>query len=207
MIYIFGDSHRNFLTQSPPGCGVPVELDIFRSYSVGPGTAHNYYENRFPETLRLLEIIPKTNFIILNAGEIDCRMHIPGKWQEEGGDLLDFVERTVNNLMKCYLHLRNLGYNIITWGPHPTRKVELLGYTYYVSDQKTRNQSCEMFNEVLQYKSLLYNIPFATLYYDIITSDYDVHDEYYSDSIHLNGLLWPKARKILGEIYDNHCDI
>jgi len=207
MICVFGDSHRSFFTNSHPGCSQPAELEIFRSYAVGPGTAHHFDENRLPAVVDVLRNIPKDSVILLSAGEVDCRIHLPKVHLRDGVTLKKLVQDTVVRFMQCYTYLQDMGYRVIAWGPHPTTHLEITDYKDYAGTQKLRNQSCELFNKTLEQKSHTLGIPFSTLYYDIINDDYTVKDEYYRDVLHLNHELWNTTQKRLKDIYDNYNNI
>jgi len=213
MIYVFGDSHRAFFTQSPPGDLNPGgkgyrtrEYDIFISHGINPGTAHNFYTNNYPTVLDLIQHCTTNDVIIITAGEIDCRMHFP-KMYNQTGELHSHVQATVDKFFPVNCDLQNKGYKVIVCGPHPSRSsayFDSQNYTDYVGDQKLRNKSCELFNELLAAKAAEFNMPFYTPYHDIINPDYTIKSEYFRDPLHLNNVLWSKARKELGKLYDNY---
>jgi len=210
MIYVFGDSHRSFFTDTHPGSSSPGKKGIFVSYTLGPGTAHNFYENRHAEMMKILN---NTNLsddcgVVIVAGEIDCRLHIPKIHLETGERIPELVEDTVNRFMKSILEVKELGYKVIAWGPHPTRHLETLKYSkeWYYGDQRMRNQTCWAFNEVLYKCAIKNNIPFCTTFYNLLREydTYTVYDEAYIDPLHLNQVLWSATERTLGQIYDNY---
>lgn len=209
-IFVFGDSHRTFFINTHPGSFKPGHKDIITSYSLGPTTAHNFYNNHHIKVVDRLNSLCDRGCCVIVAGEIDCRLHIPKLFLSTHKPIKTLINDTVKNLMKSLIELQHKGFKPVAWGPHPTRNLETLSYNseWYAGDQKLRNQICLAFNYVLYHESNKYNIPFGTNFYNIIKEydNYTVYDEMYRDPIHLNQILWPTTRKLLGEINDNYPD-
>ena len=175
MIHIFGDSHRAFFTNTHPGSFAVAQQDKIISYTLGPGTAHNFYENRHQNMMDILKQTKTKAAVLIVAGEIDCRLHIPKIHLETGKRIPDLVEDTVNRFMRSLIELKQDGYQAIAWGPHPTRHLEILDYNpeWYNGDQRMRNQICMAFNGALSHQAAKNKIPFATTFYNII-KEYDL---------------------------------
>jgi len=193
MIYIYGDSHSNFFTKTHPSRGGGA-CDIFRSQNMGAGTAHNFHTNHLPTLLENVQPLPPKSPIVIVAGEIDCRLHIPKLFLERIGTLEALVEATVQHLTICYTAIQKAGHTPIAWGPHPTRHLETLDYKteWYCGTQNIRNTACMLFNDMLSQQGF----PFETLFYEVDDSR-AVHDKYYLDPLHLNEILWPIAKSKL----------
>lgn len=210
MIYVFGDSHRSFFTDTHPGESRVDRRGRFVSHTLGPGTAHNFYEKRHTEMMLTLSKANPNSGVVVVAGEIDCRLHIPKIHLETGKSLPSLIDATVDRFMVSLLDLQRWGFKVIAWGPHPTRHLETLDYNpeWYAGDQRMRNQTCLAFNGALHRRAAEHKIPFATAFYNIIKEydDYTVHNEAYRDPLHLSQILWPATEKLLGELYDNYAD-
>lgn len=208
MIHIFGDSHRAFFTNSKPYSCKPEKFDILRSYHLGPGTAHNFFQNRHYKMMDVLKTVPKEHCVLIVAGEIDCRLHIPKIHLTTHIDIERLVYNTVHNIMLSILDLKSNGYQVIAWGPHPTRVLEELDYNpeWYYGNQKIRNITCSMFNSLLENEAVKHNIPFGTNFYDILKNDtdYEVYDQFFRDPLHLNNTLQPQTFNTIKKIYDKY---
>jgi len=75
MIYTIGNIHANVFTNSEPGCSSVRYKDTFKSISIGPTIAYNFYEHHYPIVLNVIKQlnVQKDDYVILIVGEVDCR--------------------------------------------------------------------------------------------------------------------------------------
>ena len=123
MLIAIGNSHVHFFTGGHPGSAFsshPTKQII--SYSIGPTIAYNFFEHHLPHCIQKLNNHPpsKEIFIVPVVGEVDCRWHIPKQAELQNRDVLDVASECIERLFRCHLHLKEMGYNVVGWGGHPS---------------------------------------------------------------------------------------
>jgi hypothetical protein len=192
MIYVFGNSHAHFFTNSTPSKYGEGENknEYFRSFSLGPVIAYNFCEHHFPTMVHQINNLPITplDSIIIAIGEVDCRWHLPFQANKQNRDYKDIVHECIDRLFLAYRHIKENGYNIIGWGGHPSttsRHNDDQSEPVY-GDCLSRNQISREWSNYLSQKCHDVNIPFISVIDDLINIDGLTKMEYYKDYCHLD---------------------
>ena len=193
MIYTFGNSHSHLFTDSKPSTyGVGENTNnSFKSISLGPTIAFNFYEHHFSklkEYLNNLQIDKDKDFIMLIIGEVDCRWHLPYQASIQNQTNEEIVKECIDRFFRVYLDLKNLGYNLIGWGGHPSTR---RGHSDDASepifgDCLTRNKISLMWNNILKTKCQEIDIPFISIVEELIDEDGLTYEKYFLDYCHLD---------------------
>ena len=100
MIYVFGNSHAHFFTNSSPSRFGEGENrnDLFRSFSLGPIIAYNFYEHHFPTMIQWMNQLPITaeDYIIFAVGEVDCRWHLLHQAEKQQRDVIELTHECID---------------------------------------------------------------------------------------------------------------
>ena len=193
MIYAIGNSHAHFFTNSHPADAVgKFKNEYFTSYSLGPTIAYNFYEHHLPKLIKLIESqeikILQNDYILLVVGEVDCRWHLPKQAEEQKRDTEDVVKECIDRFFKTHLFLKNSGYNIISWGGHPSTTSghnddpsnPVYGNCLY------RNNISKQWDAYLKEISIHNSIPNVSIINDLIDENGLTKMEYFIDYCHLN---------------------
>lgn len=199
MIYCFGNSHAHFFTNSTPskfGEGEKSrESNIFRSFSLGPIIAYNFYEHHFPIMIQWMNELPITidDYILFAVGEVDCRWHLFNQAEKQNRDVIEMTHECIDRFFRAYLHLKESGYKIIGWGGHPSTKQSSNNNPDcpVYGECLPRNRVSLAWNDYLEKKCKENDIPFVSIIRELINVDGITNMDYYSDYCHL------KAEKAL----------
>lgn len=203
MIYVVGNSHVNFFTQAHPGTEL-FKTDQFVSYNFFGCTAYKFWEKHFVEMLdvfQMLKLNPKTDYILIAAGEVDCRIHIPKNADIKQISDEKSVELCLERFFPTLLDLKARGYKPIGWGSHPTTNLphsnreDMLIY----GDVYRRNKIGRMWNDKLGLLCKDYKIPFVSIFNELLNEDGSTNESYYMDYCHLNDKIWPTVSQIFLE--------
>lgn len=192
MIYVFGNSHAHFFTNSTPALIGKGDHNVvgFESYSLGPVIAYNFYEHHFPtmiNTLNTLPITPKDK-IVIAVGEVDCRWHLPKQAELQKRPINDVIHECIDRLFEAHLHLKESGYNVVGWGGHPSTTS---GHNDDPSnpvfgDCLYRNKITLEWNDYLEKKCKDNGMGFVSIVRDLIDENGLTKMEYYQDYCHLS---------------------
>lgn len=196
MIYVFGNSHAHFFTDSTPSRYGEGEHhgDCFRSFSLGPVIAYNFYEHHFPLMIDWMNGLPitKDDKILIAVGEVDCRWHIPKQANLQKRDIEAVTKDCIDRFFRAHMHLRDNGYNVIAWGGHPstTSGHSDVEHSPVYGDCLTRNKTSLFWNDYLEQKCKENDINFISIIRDLINVDGLTKMEYYKDYCHLDSLKY-----------------
>jgi hypothetical protein len=192
MIYIFGNSHAHFFTNSSPskfGEG-EIKSELFRSFSLGPIIAYNFFEHHFPTMISWMNQLPITaeDYIIIAVGEVDCRWHLLNQAEKQNRNVIELTHECIDRFFQAYLHLKEAGYKVIGWGGHPSTKNTFgnVPEDPVYGDCLTRNKVSLTWNDYLEKKCKENNIPFISIIRELINVDGITNMDYYNDYCHLN---------------------
>lgn len=192
MIYVFGNSHAHFFTDSTPsrsGRGEYVSTH-FQSYSLGPVIAYNFFEHHFPlmiQTLNQLPITP-TDKVLIAVGEVDCRWHLPKQAETQNRPVDEVVKECIDRFFRAHLVLKENGYDVIGWGGHPstTSGHSDVDHSPVYGDCLSRNKISLLWSDYLGEKCHQNGIKFVSIIRDLINVDGLTKMEYYKDYCHLD---------------------
>lgn len=192
MIYVFGNSHAHFFTDSTPsriGEG-EFQEQYFRSFSLGPVIAYNFYEHHFPMMIDIINHLDIMNEdkILLAVGEVDCRWHIPKQANLQKRSCEAVAKDCIDRFFRAHAYLKDFGYNVIGWGGHPSTTAghSDIDHSPIYGDCLTRNRTSLFWNDYLEQKCKDKNIHFVSIIRDLINVDGLTKMEYYKDYCHLD---------------------
>ena len=223
---VIGNSHAATLPGAPP-CGHKVSkqrhrpfgrgyTDInpdlpFRAWFLGPVLAYNFHEHHLQKVYSFIEEFPsifekKDTTLVMIVGEIDCRVHLPKHVTIER-PTSGVVEECVSRYHRSILDLREKGFNVAVAGAQPSLTDESLEKRMPAKEREynvagnteTRNQICkhwDFFHGQLCEKD---QIPFVSIYNDLIQENGNAKEALFSDYIHISHEktieFWLKAFK------------
>lgn len=192
MMYVFGNSHAHFFTDSTPslfGKG-ENENEFFQSFSLGPVIAYNFFDHYYPTMIGMLNNLPvgATDYVMIAVGEVDCRWHLPKQAQAQNKPIEEVVHTCLDRFFRAHLHLKENGYNVVAWGGHPSTTS---GHDDNPSepvfgDCLTRNKISLCWNDYLEKLCNENKIQFVSIIRDLINVDGLTKMEYYKDYCHLD---------------------
>lgn len=193
MIFCFGNSHSAFFTNSTPSKFGEGENhnEYFRSFSLGPIIAYNFYDHHFPLMIEWMNRLPITenDKILIAVGEVDNRWHIPLQASKQNRDPIDIIHECIDKFFRAHLHLKENGYQVIGWGGHPSTTS---GHNDDPSnpvygDCLSRNKISLEWSNYLEQKCKDNNIKFISIIKDLINKVDGLTDmRYHTDYCHLN---------------------
>ena len=192
MIYVFGNSHAQFFTDSTPSRLGEGEnrTEHFRSFSLGPVIAYNFFEHHYPAMIATMNELPITekDGILIAVGEVDCRWHLLAQADKQKRDVIELTHECIDRFFRAHLHLKENGYNIIAWGGHPSTKNTFgnVPEDPVWGECLPRNRVSLEWNDYLEKKCQEANIPFVSIIRDLINVDGITKMEYYIDYCHLD---------------------
>ena len=202
MIYVFGNSHAHFFTDSTPakfGKG-EKENEHFQSFSLGPVIAYNFFEHHYPYMIGMVNGLPVApgDFVMIAVGEVDCRWHLPRQAAEQNRKIELVVDECLNRFFRAHMHLKDNGYNVIAWGGHPstTRGHDDNPSEPVYGDCLTRNKISLRWNDSLKRLCEENGITFVSIVGDLIDNHGLTKMEYYKDYCHLD------SKKLLPSVTD-----
>ncbi len=192
MMYVFGNSHAHFFTNSSPakfGEG-ENQTELIRSFSLGPVIAYNFADHHYPLLVNMMNNLPinPSDPILLAIGEVDCRWHLPKQADIQKRDVKNVVHECIDRFFAVHVLLHEAGYKVIGWGGHPST---ITGHDDNPSepvfgDCLTRNKISLEWNDYLECKCKEKNILFSSVMRDLINVDGLTKMEYYRDYCHLD---------------------
>ena len=191
MIYVFGNSHANTFTNTSPGLIDTWSSDEkFSSFSLGPIIAYNFKDHHYPKVLSILRnmSLKEDDYIVLAVGEVDHRWHLPKKAANTGITIDNVTNECVDRFFEAFVDLKRRGYKVIGWGSHPSttgKHNNDLNQPVF-GDCLTRNQIGRLWNSRLESLCLKNDIPFVSIFEDLIDESGMTKMEYYMDYCHLD---------------------
>ena len=205
MIYVFGNSHANTFTGASPGdIGVWNSDGKFSSYSLGPVVAYNFKNNHYPKVLRILESldIKHDDYVLFAVGEVDHRWHIPRVASITKEPIEKLTVECVDRFFESLADLKEKNYNVIAWGNHPSTTEDRCDNPEapIFGNCLTRNLVGKLWNERLNELCSQVDIPFVSIFDDLVDENSLTKMEYYMDYCHLDpdkirGMLESKFEK------------
>jgi len=196
MVFVFGNSHAHFFTNSTPSKFGEGENknEYFRSFSLGPVIAYNFIIHYFSTMINMVNQLPITqnDYVLLAIGEVDCRWHIPKQAEVQKRDPLELTRECIDRFFQAHVHLDESGYQVIGWGGHPstTRGHDNNPSEPVYGDCLGRNKISLEWSNYLEKKCKEKNIKFVSIIKDLINVDGLTKMEYYKDYCHLNPAIY-----------------
>ena len=193
MIYVFGNSHSHFFTGSHPathGFG-ENEHFLFKSFSLGPTLAYNFFENHYPRILSILQEIDfkkEQDYILLAVGEVDCRWHLPYQIYRQQRGEKEVIEECLIRFFQTFKDIQKRGIKCIAWSGHPSTtsghnddpSVPVFGNCV------DRNRISKIWSDSLEKMSESEGIPFVSIIDELIDTNGLTNMSYFIDYCHLD---------------------
>lgn len=192
MIYVFGNSHAHFFTDSTPSKFGEGEKsnDYFRSFSLGPVIAYNFQAHHLPTMVSMMNKLPITDndYVMLAVGEVDCRWHLPKYAAKNGWPIEVIVKECVDRFFAAHELLHDNGFKVIAWGGHPSTTAghSDIEHSPIYGDCLSRNAISLLWSDYLEEKSKKKGVKFVSIIRDLINVDGLTKMEYYKDYCHLD---------------------
>lgn len=192
MVYVIGNSHSHVFTASTPSKFGEGENrnEYFRSFSLGPTIAYNFYDHHLPLMIEWVNQLPINNmdYILLAIGEVDCRFHIPFQASKQNRDVIEMTHECVARFFQTHLFFKEHNYNVIGWGGHPstTGKHNDNPSEPVFGDCLFRNKISLAWNDYLEQKCKTNNIPFASIFKKLLHPTGLTEMSHFNDYCHLN---------------------
>lgn len=195
VIHCIGDSHVDFL--SGYNCIQPEwpllhsdRVPLYKTYRLGAVLAFTISKKDSTGYLGLrqvLETIPRQSYVMLVLGEIDCRVHLIKQSQIQKRTKEDIVKECVDSYFESILYLKKNKYKPVVWGVIPSTLYEVADshYPTYGSCRE-RNEVTQMFNTYLEKRAKKENIPFISIYNQLVSVNGLTKMDYFIDLIHLS---------------------
>lgn len=221
---VLGDSHVNYfsgneeLSFKPIGrfidtCDQVNELPL-TCLHLGANLAYTSDESEssegFKEKLDYLfeNFITEEAAIIACFGEIDIRAHVFKETERQNRSYRDIVDDILDHYERFLTSLKSRGYRVACWGPIASQKdkVPVTAKFPRFGSEIDRNKATEYFNNSLGNWCNSQNIPFMSMYYEMVTDNYETKEEYLSsDGVHLGQYSYEilTNSKFLSEVIQN----
>lgn len=197
MIHCIGDSHASIFSgnerQQPKWPERSNDtLEHFRSYRIGPATAYQLKDKR-PILDNILTLVDKDNDSVLFCfGEVDVRAHLKKQMDIQKRSAKDIVTECVDRYFDTVLHYKNLGYNVMIWGPiaswHNSKPYN--GPTFGTNLE--RNEIAGIFNEYSKLLCINNGITFVSIFSKMLLDNGETNSTYLDGTgIHLSNNTLP----------------
>lgn len=219
-IVVLGDSHVNFFSGNEELTFLPIGQNInvcpsnspypFTPLHLGPCLAYSC--NRYDTTFRCREKAEYLcrNFIRPHArilcclGEIDIRVHVFKQAALQQRTYQNIVDDILAQYFAFLLRLQELGYQVACWGPVASQSETCPVDPRFPRNgtEAERNMTTAYFNQELARFCEQNDMPFLSIFQELVTPKYLTRDQYYSpDHCHLGqaalSLALPQWQKIL----------
>jgi len=196
MIYCIGNSHVAYFAGTEKRSYFPkkenesfnelIGDDRFKLLDLGGIIAYNFIDSHMN---KVYDIIKNIDYISLIAGEVDCRLHLPSQADKQNKSDEETVNECAERFFICYDKLIEMGYKVFCISTHPTttegHSMQDMSRPIYGNVER-RNNICVLWNRKLEELSLIRNIPFITIYNNLVDENNITKMEYFSDYCHLN---------------------
>jgi hypothetical protein len=208
MIHCIGDSHSSVFSGNEEMQPIWPErsndiTEYFNSYRIGPATA--YQLNNKKEIINQIIPLIKTNDKLLFCfGEVDIRAHLLKKSTTQNIPIEDVVIECVSRYVEVINYYKSLNLSVIVWGPIASWNDDkpYLGGPSFGSNIE-RNNATKLFNKHISNQLKKYDIPFVTIFEDMLNEDGTTNQELLDDwqdcHIHLNQKAMPLIIKAFKE--------
>ncbi len=194
---------------SPTGTSRGIDvLGIFQTYDFGPTFAADLGQPRTPSQARerLLQFFESEEIspgreVILCFGELDCRVNLVKQAKETDSPLQDVAERCVATYFLFVDELSSRGIRPIVWGPIPSQP-DWGPFNYEFPRNGTlfeRNVATKLFNEACEFHCRQRDIPFVSLFPQLVNPDGTTKYQYLVNGCHLSQRAMPMALELFVE--------
>lgn len=221
-VYVVGDSHVWFLSgrdrkenQRMIAHGIGKFENLaghFVGFHLGPSIAFNLGQyNSTTNGTEKIEYLLENNSIIQNKanilfsfGEIDCRFHVCKQAAASGKDINEIVDKIIVNYIRFVEKIQAKGFRPLIWGPVAPTWDDMYQNSLYpvFGNFAQRKAAGRRFTDRLSHECFLRNIPFISIFDELLGDDGVTCSAFYADSIHLSQsarpFLWKKFESTTG---------
>jgi hypothetical protein len=188
VIYCFGNSHVSIF--SGQDVMVPIwpdrSTDIlpdFRTFRIGPVTAYQAVKHldRIQDILNETDFKREEDTILFVFGEVDIRAHIVEQSKKQDVPAVIITKEVVNRYFEALNTMRLLEYNVVVFGCIAGFKLKEGGQEPpwpHSGTCKERNIITKVFNDQLERKCQSVNIPFISVFEEMLKSDGETKVKY-----------------------------
>lgn len=218
--YVIGDSHVSAFSGNEGLKFVPIGHDIntccrlndmpFTAFHLGPCLAYNTNKynttNRFREKLDYLleSVIEPGSKIIFIMGWIDLSAHVFKEAAKQNKDHRDVIDVIISNYAQMMTEIKDRGFKVICSGPIAALAETAMQDkdTYGANGTEVqRNRATGYFTDKLRDYCNIRDIPFMTLFNELVTQDWTTKLEYIcDDGCHLGNKAFPLICQKYSEI-------
>ncbi len=189
-IHIIGNSHVNTFSGYPYLSRDKSKGDRFVLHHMGAVTARYMHKVHSGSLAHYLKTVNKeTDYVILMAGEVDCRFHIPLQADRKKTSDGAMTEIFIKGFMEAIDFVSSQGYKQIVFGCHPSttedHNMSKLDRPIYGSPER-RNNIALIWNELLELESLKRDLPYFDIYKHLTDNNNRTNMDYFIDYCHLN---------------------
>ncbi|MDQ7025246.1 MAG: SGNH/GDSL hydrolase family protein [Anaerolineae bacterium] len=175
-------------------------LPFFKTFRLGPVLAYNLCQSGTSTLGReklfevLEQVVPLGSRVLLVFGEIDCRAHLIRQSQQQNKPIEAIVKHCVDRYFSVALEIRDLGYQVMIWNAPPTTMTDISSEVFpTVGSPQERNHVTRLFNQVLDKHCIANDIPFISIFDQIVDEDNQTDMSYLMDIVHLSQRAMPLA--------------
>jgi hypothetical protein len=201
-IFCIGDSHVSvFLGKDHIAPLYPEKavsqfpfMDVTR---LGPVTAYNFCEITSTTKARekfetILTGLPPASWLLISAGEIDCRVHLVKQANAQKKTFEEIAEILASRFLSYLGSIQALGFRICLLLPPPTKFIEQETPEYpSFGTEIERNQVTRTLTRKLEAECAVMRIPTIGIFEKAVTGQLQTKKEYLWDGIHLATLALP----------------
>lgn len=218
-IIVLGDSHVNFFSGNESLAFSSIGNDInicpnitsnpFTILHLGPCLAYNCNKpntsTKFHEKIIFLcnNFIKPNAHIICCLGEIDIRVHVIHQSHIQNRKYTEIIDDILNEYIIFLSSLQEKGFSVYCWGPIASQREDCPLDPAFPRNgtEKERNIATEYFTQSLRLLCKQYQIPFLSLFDQMIDEHYTTLDQYLSsDHCHLSQSAMALAQPIWNQI-------
>ena len=208
-IHCIGDSHSSFFCGQDRIVGRMEDnsscLLGFQVYYIGPVLAYNLCEENSSTKGReiifhiLKTKIPMGSRLLLCFGEIDCRYHILKQADCQNIRYCLVVDECVARYVRFIKEIKSNAYDVYIWNATPTAPDSSTTNSAYprYGTEPQRNGVTAYFNNRLQSALQEIEVPFVSIFDQLIDSRSYTRREYLMDGIHLSQKAMPLAKNAI----------
>jgi hypothetical protein len=210
-IYCIGDSHVSvFVGEDRLVPIVPEQkksfVNHFEIFRLGPVTAYNFCEETSSTNAKqlfekIINTIPANSWIVVSAGEIDCRVHLIKQAIKQNKSFEEICGVLTDKFIDYLATIKNMGYNVCLLMPPPTKfkEEDTAEYPSFGSETE-RNEITKCLIQAYIAKCEQYEIPTIGVLNDTVTEDNKTIKKYLWDGIHYSRIVLPQLILQLREI-------
>lgn len=209
MIHCIGDSHITLFTGQdviPPVYPEPSHdlLPEFQTYRLGAVLAYNLKETGHTshgreKLLSALSTIAAGSKVLLVFGEVDIRTQLIKQAKQQKKSIHWVVVRCVSRYFDVVQEVAN-DYQAMVWATPPQSMAEYSSHKFpTIGTGQERNAVARLFNKKLERLCIEADIPFISVFDDVVSPENVSDMDYFFDSAHLSQKALPFALEALAD--------